>query len=306
MSPLSKEVNEEVGHELGKIASQLKISLMASASMRAHDGAMSADNDLTAGFVRCADCEAVHFKGTNAVRLHGNLWRIPHGTSYVLQEEAMDFSNHAKEACLMAYCANQASIALCANGGPTVACNVARFLGLCRPHKVFTLCGLHAASGLSGAAASFMLSAEQLEDSFRSLVSLAPAFFSGQVKTDATEIEGVLRDKPLRLLGVSAELGCEEHQYVLRPGGANPTKFPGMTPSDEPLISTYAAAVASVIAAEARPERLQQLTSSMGPTTLMSSPTQQSGRRFPLLNPWAGAEPQSLGLEAIVPGTKLR
>merc|ERR1719384_2708707 len=136
---------------------------MASGSMRAHDEVMSADNDLTAGFVRCSSCEAVHFKGTNSVRLHGDLWRIAHGTTYVLQEEATDFSNHAKEACLMACCTNSGSIALCANGGPTVAGNVARFLGLCRPRNVFTLCGLHAPSGTSGAAASFELSSEQLE-----------------------------------------------------------------------------------------------------------------------------------------------
>merc|ERR1719210_2693450 len=110
-SPVSTEVNAAVGQELGAMAPHLKISLMASASMRAHDGAMSADNDLTAGFVRCSGCEAVHFKGTNAVRLHGNLWRIAHGTSYVLQEEANDFSNHAKEACVMACCSNRGSTA---------------------------------------------------------------------------------------------------------------------------------------------------------------------------------------------------
>merc|ERR1719330_1974915 len=247
MSPLSKEVNEEVGHELGKIASQLKISLMASASMRAHDGAMSADNDLTAGFVRCADCEAVHFKGSNAVRLHGNLWRIDHGKTYVLQEEPRDFSNHAKEACLMACCANEGSIALCANGGPTVACNVARFLGLCRPQKVFAICGVHASSGMSGAAASFQLSSEQLEGFFTSLVSLAPAFFSGLVKTDVKEIEALLQERPLRLLDVSAEKGCKECEYVLRPCEANSARYPGMAAGDRPLIPRYANSAARVI-----------------------------------------------------------
>merc|ERR1719512_706790 len=216
--------------------------------MRAHDLAASADNDLTAGFVRRPGCKAVSFKGTNSVRLHGDLWRIAHGTTYVLQEEATDFSNHAKEACLMACCTNSGSIALCANGGPTVACNVARFLVLCQPRKVFTLCGVHAPSGMSGAAASFPLSSEQLQGFFTSLVELAPAFFSGLTKTDAKEIEALLEQRPLRLLEVSAALGCEERQYILRPGTNNPTPVPGIVARGDPPTAMYARAAARVIA----------------------------------------------------------
>merc|ERR1719203_2784762 len=100
---------------------------MASASMRAHDATMSADADLTEGFMSAPGCNAVHFKGSNSVRLHGDLWRMTHGVSYLLEEEEGDFSNHAKEACLMACATHPRSIALCANGGPTVACNLARF-----------------------------------------------------------------------------------------------------------------------------------------------------------------------------------
>merc|ERR1712232_75263 len=192
------------------------------------------------GFVRGSSaCHAVHFKGTNAVLLHGDAWRIDHGTTYLLEEGHLDFSNHAKEAALMASCMHTKSLALCANGDPTVACNVARFLQLCSPGRVFTICGMHGPSGRSGAAASFPLSAEQLNHYFGSLRQLAPTFF-GNVSVDPNTIAASLSTRPLRLLHVDLEKGCTEYRYTLQVGAANNELSPGFTAEQKSIVKHYA------------------------------------------------------------------
>merc|ERR1740121_20924 len=197
-SKVSKEAAVEVGRALGSRSKDLGISLMVSGSMYGHGQAISIDTELTRGFCSHESLDAVHFKGTNTIRLHGDLWRIAHGISYVLEEADADFSNHTKEACIMACASNELSIALCCNGGPTVACNVLRFLGLCSPRRVFSLCGMHGPSGKSGAGPMpFALTEAQTVSFFNTLVELAPAFFERLVKErleriDAANIQALL------------------------------------------------------------------------------------------------------------------
>ena len=61
-----------------------------------------ADNDCSQGFVEGGGDagrgnNAVHFKGTNFLRLHGDMWAVQHGASYVLEETPVDFTNNVKE-----------------------------------------------------------------------------------------------------------------------------------------------------------------------------------------------------------------
>merc|ERR1711924_465614 len=158
--------------------------------MRAHRAAMSVDHDFTKGFVDSggAGCNAVHFKGSNAVMLHGDAWKMEHGVSYLIEEALEDFSNHAKEAALVGSAMNTKSIAILANGGPTVAINLTRFLAFCSPERVFTLCGLHGSSGNSGAAGGFNQSKEQLESSISSVGDLAPKVFKQRADAKAASI----------------------------------------------------------------------------------------------------------------------
>eukprot|EP00927_Polykrikos_kofoidii_P056589 TRINITY_DN50682_c0_g1_i1.p1 TRINITY_DN50682_c0_g1~~TRINITY_DN50682_c0_g1_i1.p1 ORF type:complete len:525 (-),score=96.98 TRINITY_DN50682_c0_g1_i1:199-1773(-) len=252
-SALSVEVAMEVGVALAAISKMSGICTMASASMRAHHAAMSADHDLTLGFVSNPECRAIHFKGSNAVRLDGDAWRMGHGTSYLIEEEALDFSNHAKEACLMACATHEHSIALCANGGPTVACNVARFLTLCSSGSVFTICGMHSPSGTSGAAVSFHTSKQQLAAAIDSLIKLAPSFFEAFVKErEADGIAAVLLQRSLRLLDVGSETeieseACQLREYVVQPDAANEVPSPGLGPQQASLLKAYAVAVSKAI-----------------------------------------------------------
>merc|ERR1712187_319726 len=152
----------QVGQQLALLADEHDVRLIASASMRANNAAMSADHDFTLGFMEGPGCKAVHFKGSNAVMLHGDLWKMNHGVSYVIEEELEDFSNHAKEAAMIGSSMNTDSFALLANGGPTVAINLTRLLFFCSPHHVFTICGMHSKSGTSGAAGHFKQSKKQM------------------------------------------------------------------------------------------------------------------------------------------------
>eukprot|EP00928_Gymnodinium_smaydae_P043907 TRINITY_DN29340_c0_g1_i1.p1 TRINITY_DN29340_c0_g1~~TRINITY_DN29340_c0_g1_i1.p1 ORF type:complete len:540 (-),score=23.95 TRINITY_DN29340_c0_g1_i1:88-1656(-) len=247
-SCMSVEVAVAVGKAVAEKMQLKGVSLMASASMRGHNATMSADHDLTLGFESVVGCDTVHFKGINAVRLAGDAWRMNHGLTYVLEEDSNDFSNNAKEACLMACGTNARSFALCANGGPTVACNVVRFLMLCRPKRVFTICGMHGQSGLSGAAASFNLKVEQIVSYLESLIELAPSFFKGKVKTNQTDILQKMSASPLRLLEVDADKGCVERPYYIVVGSANSTPSPGFTLDDATRIPEYADKLAAVVA----------------------------------------------------------
>lgn len=239
-SPLSSKVALTVGKELGKCCKESGIKVMVSASMRAHRSTMSADHDFTLGFTRGSpDCTAVHFKGSNAVMLHGNAWSMSHGVSYIMEEEALDFSNHAKEAALVSSCLHAKSVALLANGGPTVAINLTRFLLLCRARHVFTLCGLHSASGASGAAGSFKQSEEQLMTAIKSAGRLAPNVLGELTEAAAANIIENLSTRPLTLMDLTAE-GCCTHNFVLKPEGPNLQASPGLAEGQEDLAVAYA------------------------------------------------------------------
>jgi hypothetical protein len=228
-SPLSTEIAEHISEKLGRAG--LGVTLMSTGSMRAFPGAMAADYDLTAGFQRHPGNMAVHFKGSNAARLHGDAWRMGQGTTYILEESPEDYSNNAKEATLMASASHPNSIALTANGGPTVASNLVRFLHLCAPNRVFCISGMHAASGQSGAAASFTLSEEKLVEAVQHLMDLAPQFFGSRVNASPAAVARVLGDRPLTLLDVNAG-GCVCRQFWLLAGGHNDVASPGLQTSE--------------------------------------------------------------------------
>lgn len=158
----------------------------------------------------------------------------------------------------MACASNELSIALCCNGGPTVACNVLRFLGLCSPRRVFSLCGMHGPSGKSGAGPMpFALTEAQTVSFFNTLVELAPAFFERLVKErleriDAAKIQALLQERPLQLLDVNPREGCLVRDYLTCQGPAPWTAFdwssPGLVEGQKPSVADYASAVASRIA----------------------------------------------------------
>eukprot|EP00928_Gymnodinium_smaydae_P015990 TRINITY_DN15957_c0_g5_i1.p1 TRINITY_DN15957_c0_g5~~TRINITY_DN15957_c0_g5_i1.p1 ORF type:complete len:530 (+),score=85.19 TRINITY_DN15957_c0_g5_i1:62-1651(+) len=271
----SMEVAHAVGKAVAAAVGVRGVDLMASASMRAHRAAMSADHDLTSGFHSVDGCKAVHFKGSNSVRLHGDAWRMDHGVTYLIEEQDGDFTNHAKEAALMACSTNEGSFALCANGGPTVACNVVRFLTLCRPGRVFAISGMHGASGMSGAAASFSLKREQLVSFLESLISLAPAFFGEKVRTDPDEIVASLSISNLRVLEIENERAsgktCFERIHTVKVESPNTARSPGFTAADAGFIDEYAADVARKVAAsyeEFEVQRVQRCSLSQAFTLL--------------------------------------
>eukprot|EP00929_Paragymnodinium_shiwhaense_P112623 TRINITY_DN80888_c0_g1_i1.p1 TRINITY_DN80888_c0_g1~~TRINITY_DN80888_c0_g1_i1.p1 ORF type:complete len:557 (-),score=84.24 TRINITY_DN80888_c0_g1_i1:32-1702(-) len=256
-SPLSREVAECVGEQLALQASESSSSssslprLMASASLRTHSGAMSADNDFTCGFERGPGCRTVSFKGSNAVWLHGNAWVIPHGTAYLLEEALWDFTNHAKEAALMASATNPGSIALLAGGGPTVACNLVRMLMLCSPRRVFAVNGLHSAFGSSGAAGSFGLDKEQLRQAIVSLSALAPSFFEDKAVVTAEQIQAALRERPLLQLNLAdnpLDTACEAVEFNVQANVPNASKSPGLTEEQRHAVAAYAIKCAQLIA----------------------------------------------------------
>jgi len=232
------------GCEFGRASKDIR--LMTSASMRGHGEVMAADHDFTAGFQRGTGCKAVHFKGSNMIRLHGDPWNMGHGTSYVLEEAPSDYSNHAKEACLMASSCHPRSVAICANGGPTVATNLIRFLCLCSPRRVFSICGMHGASGMSGAAASFPISEEQLQSYIQSLVELAPNYFSGKVEPNVGAICAMLRERPVQLLEVAGNI-CAPRSFHVAVREPNETCSRGLTSEDEAKVTTYAESCAACI-----------------------------------------------------------
>jgi len=226
-SSLSKELAIKIGQRFGMMADSHGIRMMASASMRGHSELMSADHDFTSGFHSQIGCNAVHFKGSNLVALHGAAWEIDHGTSYLLEEETHDFSNHAKESALMATLTNPKSISFLANGGPTVAINLSRMLLLCQEGRVFALTGLHSDMGKSGASGAFNATEEQLELAIKGLVDLAPEFFGEKVPSNRADIIEALKQKPLSLLNWKGEF--QESQYFLQPNNPNKDVLPGVT-----------------------------------------------------------------------------
>merc|ERR1719491_111412 len=124
----------------------------------------------------------------------------------------------------MAACTHKSSMALCANGDPTVARQLVSFLALCQRDKVFSLCGTQSKKGTSGAAANEPLSEQQLEDIFKSMRDLA-GFFSDKVTTSAKDM---LKQKPLRLLDIEPARGCQDIEFTLVPGKANDMRYYGL------------------------------------------------------------------------------
>jgi len=248
-SPDSKVIAEAIGEKFGQRASTHGVRLMASASMRGHDKLMSADHDFTSGFCRNADCQAVHFKGSNLTALHGEAWQMNHGISYMLEEERYDFSNHAKEAALMASLTNPRSVSFLANGGPTVAINLCRMLLLCGKNRVFTFTGLHSKGGQSGASGSFKASQEKLESTMAALLELSPQFFGlKNIPRSSPAIVKALGSKPLRLLNWD-EKKINETEYILQPDSPNTAVNPGIQGSKE-AIEGYAKGCAEKICEE--------------------------------------------------------
>jgi len=239
-SPLSKKIAEAVGEEFGKKVETHGVYLMSSASMRGHDKLMSADHDFTCGFCKNPGCQAVHFKGSNIVALHGEAWEMKHGISYMFEEEFLDFSNHAKEAALMASLCNERSVSFLANGGPTVAINLSRMLLLCGKNRVFTLTGLHSKGGKSGASGAFPASKEKLESAVDALLNLSPTFFGSNknVPKGGDAVVAALVSKPLRLLSWDESKRLTETEYTLKPDSPNQDVYPGIF--DEKAICGYA------------------------------------------------------------------
>lgn len=234
-SPDSKQIAEAVGEKFGQKAGKHGIHVMASASMRGHDKLMSADHDFTYGFCKNSGCQAVHFKGSNLTALHGEAWQMNHGISYMFEEERYDFSNHAKEAALMASLSNPRSVSFLANGGPTVAINLCRMLLLCGKNRVFTFTGLHSKGGQSGASGSFKASQEKLESTIAALLDLSPQFFgSRSIPTSGPAIVKALGSKPLRLLNWD-EKQISESEYILQPDSPNIAVNPGIQGSKEAI-----------------------------------------------------------------------
>jgi len=229
-SPLSKQIAEALGDKFGRGADTHGIRIMASGSMRGHAQLMSADHDFTYGFCKNPGCQAVHFKGSNIVALHGAAWEINHGITYMIEEEEFDFSNHAKEAALMASLCNGKSISFLANGGPTVAINLSRMLLLCEKNRVFTFTGLHSKGGKSGASGGFSASKEKLQSAVDALNSLSPQFFGERIQKTRSgdEIVAALAEKPLRLLSWDETQGCIETHYTLKPDSPNNNVYPGI------------------------------------------------------------------------------
>jgi len=207
---------------------------------------MSADNDFTLGFSRAPDCKVVHFKGSNMLSLSGRAWNMEHGTNYVLEEEADDFSNRAKEAALMVSLKHARSGAILAGGGPTVALNLCRMLLICSKGRVSTICAMHSQSGTSGASGAFKNTGERLKEAVRSLDVLAPGgLFQDFAQITAAELETKLLDKPLALLHVDGESGCKGSTYIMGPGKVNEAKSAGLkTVSD---VETHAKECARMI-----------------------------------------------------------
>eukprot|EP00931_Biecheleriopsis_adriatica_P092266 TRINITY_DN66088_c0_g1_i1.p1 TRINITY_DN66088_c0_g1~~TRINITY_DN66088_c0_g1_i1.p1 ORF type:complete len:506 (-),score=77.73 TRINITY_DN66088_c0_g1_i1:278-1795(-) len=246
-SPLSVEAAVMIGSELASRSADHGVTLMASASMRAHYKAMSADHDFTLGFEKGSpDCKTVHFKGSNAVMLHGDLWRVAHGVSYVIQEHDMDFSNHAKEAALVSSAMHDRSVALLANGGPTVAVNLTRFLLLCGTGRVFSFCGLHSRSGGSGAAGSFKQSGQQLAEAIVGVGQLAPNVLGERADAAGRDIADNLQKRPLTLLELTDD-GCYARKFILQPDQANSIASPGLVDGQDSLADVYAKQCAQAI-----------------------------------------------------------
>lgn len=245
-SPLSREIAEGLGEELGLRAEEHGIRLMASASMGGHDSIMSADCDLTTGFMRAPNCQAAHFKGLNAVRLHGDAWLVKNGVSYVVEELVSDWGNHAKEASLMAAAAHPRSAALCANGGPTVATNVVRFLHLSSARQVFTISAMHSGAGCSGAAASFAMTEEALVSAVQSLIDLEPSFFGAKVTATPAAVLATLQAKPLTILEFTGDGPecCNATSFTVAPGTPNKQKSPGLSAEQTSCAGTYAKSAA--------------------------------------------------------------
>eukprot|EP00928_Gymnodinium_smaydae_P090119 TRINITY_DN73968_c0_g1_i1.p1 TRINITY_DN73968_c0_g1~~TRINITY_DN73968_c0_g1_i1.p1 ORF type:complete len:532 (+),score=58.04 TRINITY_DN73968_c0_g1_i1:69-1598(+) len=244
-SPVASEVNVSIGEALASRAERHGIHILIGASMAGHDEAVSADRDLTLGFGRAPHCEAVHFKGSNAVLLHGDGWNMQHGTTYLLEEAQDDFSNNAKEAAMLASLANPRSAALLSSGGGTVAKNLIRFLCLASQGHVFTISGVHNGDGRSGASAPISRTIEEFEEALRSCALLSPEFFSDKLPLDHAAIVSTLKQRPLTLLDVGSEGACAAWKYFLEPGMQNDRRSPGLAQSTH--VSAYANACAEYI-----------------------------------------------------------
>jgi len=242
-SPFSTATARKIGQEFGKMAVKHNVRVMSSASMRGHHQLMSADHDFTRGFCENQGCQAVHFKGSNIVALHGEAWEMPHGISYMLEEGKADFSNHAKESALMASLCSPNSTSFLANGGPTVAINLCRMLLLCGKGRVFTFTGLHSKFGKSGASGAFGATKEKLEASIVSMHDLAPEFFKTlQLPMTGDTIVEALKSRPLRLLNWDAsQATTEESEYILKPEAPNEDVKPGVP---EEHVAPYASGCA--------------------------------------------------------------
>jgi len=252
-SPFSTQIGNAIGRHCGKKSNATGVKVMINGSMKGHLETMSADDDFSAGFVSQRGCSAVCVKGLNMVQLHGDAWKVSSGTGYVLEEEEDDFSNHSKEACISAAASNSKSIVMAANGGPTVSVNLARFLVLSSPKRVFAINGMHSEAGKSGASGSFKTTQESLDNAVQSLNKFANIFFEHKVK-HGTALQDELKLKPLTLLDFAETRGkrCTRSEYILEPGKENTKVSPVI--SLRRRVSPYCAAAVEIM--------LQQVASS--------------------------------------------
>jgi len=229
-SQFSTEIGREIGHNLAKHADQTGVKVLINGSMKGHSKTMSADEDFAAGFLRHPGCKVVSVKGLNMVQLHGDAWKVESGVGYVLEEELKDFSNNAKEACICAAVLNSKSIVMAANGGPTVSSNLARFLYLSSPERVFAVNGMHSTGGKSGASGSFKTTADTLDQAVGAMKIFAPDFFKDFLKTGEALQQELLK-KPLTLLdfNVDGDKRCVRDTYTLKHAEENQKVSPGIT-----------------------------------------------------------------------------
>ena len=178
-SPVATMAAETVGRFLRESA--LKDHMMCSASMRVYPDSTSFDADLTKPWQE-AGGRVAQFTGSNIQMLHGAAWDIEHGTSYIIEEDIGDFSNHTKEAALFAGLKHPTSAFILGNGGPTVNINLTRAMALCPAGHVFSLAGCCSAEGQfrgsSAAIGSIPMKKESQEDALLSLGKFAPHFFT--------------------------------------------------------------------------------------------------------------------------------
>jgi len=228
-SPVATMAAETVGRFLRESA--LKDHMMCSASMRVYPDSTSFDADLTKPWQE-AGGRVAQFTGSNIQMLHGAAWDIEHGTSYIIEEDIGDFSNHTKEAALFAGLKHPTSAFILGNGGPTVNINLTRAMALCPAGHVFSLAGCCSAEGQfrgsSAAIGSIPMKKESQEDALLSLGKFAPHFFTWLPSVE--ELGKRLAERELTIFGPvknGAEAGAGVTVWKLEVGKGNPTKITG-------------------------------------------------------------------------------